>query len=409
MSLTHVKWSDTEYSLQEYVFKFRTCFPSIIKITEGFLGKQEIDSVSSSTIIRVHSLYNQKRIVAETRSGKLFSLPIKLTRLKFVLLQASSSTTNLLVPMTLEEILANSTLPVVVRTAKALSYKQKGETTEDEKMSELTLQDTYEESFLFGHPIDKGKIFTDEPIIVPMYMKELRLAVAEGLANGNIEEWSMVCEWLSKEVNNKGLTNVTFQEIFMLDKKDLSPQEPRYSSIEPIYIDISEINSDKTTPLDNKGRCNVYESHLIPELKEVQLKQAQHVNKTDSSAVKPGSPAIKPESPVYKPESLPHTTGSLTNKPTPTEPKTESPSVNSFTTINDVPKNLRNLTVKQISECLKLLNMSQYAEAFESSQVDGHLVYDLDDEMMKSCLGMNGLNVVKFKKFRDGWRPNLQG
>ncbi|PIO26620.1 hypothetical protein AB205_0068710 [Aquarana catesbeiana] len=84
MDLSEVKWSTFEYTLQGYVTDFQKSFPNIIKITEGFLGKQEIDSISSSTVIRVHSLYNQKRVTAETRSGKLFSLPVKLTRLKFL-------------------------------------------------------------------------------------------------------------------------------------------------------------------------------------------------------------------------------------------------------------------------------------------------------------------------------------
>ncbi|XP_072258161.1 uncharacterized protein [Pyxicephalus adspersus] len=356
MDLADVRWSASEYTLQEYVSKFQSSFPNIIKITEGFLGKQEIDSVSSSTVIRVHSLYNQSRITAETRSGKLFSLPIKMTRLKFLVPKVSSpvAALNNQIPMTLEEILPKYTLPVTVRTATVLSYKQKGDMkSQDEMLSELTLQDTYEEMFLFGHPIEKGKIFLGEPMIIPMYMTQLKLVVALGYKNGSVDKWHSLCEFLTQQVKNHGSTeNVSFEEILMLDKKDVNPQEPSYSTIEPIYIDINEINNDKKTPLNNNASRNVYQDPFV---------------------------------------------------------KTESPSGNSFKSIHDVPKDLHSLTVKQVCECLTFLNMSQYTKAFKESQVDGQLVYELNQEMMKSCLGMNGLNAVKFLKFRDGWRPNLQG
>ncbi|XP_075061346.1 uncharacterized protein LOC142149969 [Mixophyes fleayi] len=371
MDPAEVKWSATEYSLQDYVTTFKNCFPNIIKITEGFLGKQEIDSVSSSTIIRVNSLYNQQRVAALTKSGRLFSLPTKLTTVKFLVAQNDGPAKNpkLQLPVNLESILSKHNLPITIHSSKALSYKQKGDMkSQDEILSELTLQETYEEPFLFGHPIDKGKLFIEEPITVPMYMAELKLVVAVGFKDGNTGRWKEICDLLTKQVKNQGShANIVLDEIFMLDKKNLSPQDHMYNIIEPIYIDISEINTYKNKPLANKTRCNVYEMQPIQVPEQINKYQAQ--------------PAVK----------------------------TEDLKLKTFSTLNEIPTNLRNLTVQQVCECLKCLNMNQYVEAFQMAQVDGQLVYDLSPEMMKSCLGMNGLNVVKFLKFRDGWRPNLEG
>ncbi|XP_040199025.1 uncharacterized protein LOC120931538 [Rana temporaria] len=452
MDPAEVKWSAFEYTLQAYVTDFQKSFPNIIKITEGFLGKQEIDSISSSTVIRVHSLYNQRRVTAETRTGKLFSLPVKLKRLKFLVpsVKGPIGTLKHQNPMNLEDILAKYTLPVTIRTSKVLSYKQKGDMkSQDEMLSELMLQDTYEEMFLFGHPIDKGKFFVEEPIVIPMYMKELRLAVAMGYKDGNTDKWNSLCGLLTQQVNNQGNTaNATFEEIVLLDKRDVNPQEPSYSTIEPIYIDLNEINSDYKAPLDNKRSSNVYQFSLVSELKQVQQTQNKVMPKSPSvntpntiddipndlynltlNTVKPESPTaqpfkpildvpknlynftpntVRPESPTVQPLKPIHGPKDLYNL-TPKTVKPESPTVQSFRSIHDVPKDLRTLTVKQVCECLIFLNMNQYIQAFEASQVDGHLVYDLNQEMMKSCLGMNGLNCVKFLKFRDGWRPNLDG
>ncbi|XP_063301981.1 uncharacterized protein LOC134601426 [Pelobates fuscus] len=369
MDLSVVRWSSIEYNLQDYVATFYDSFPNIIKITEGFLGKQEIDSVSSSTVIRVHSVSSQRRIIAETKCGQILSLPYKLQSLKFLLPPESKPIQGFKVriPTTLEEILAKYSLPITVYSAKLLSYKEKGDIkAENGIVSELTLQDTYEESFLLGHPIDKGKIFVEEPIMVPMYMTELKLVVAVGLTDENNIKWKEMCEKLTFEVKSKGHSSeATFQEIFMLDKKNLSPQEPKYNSIEPIYIDISEVRKDSMVYLPNIGKLAVEEKHGT------------------LNAVK---------KPVNQLPAL----------------KSETPSASGFTTLSSIPADLHHLTVSQVCECLVLLNMSQYVKAFEGAQVDGQLLYDLDQEMMKGCLGMNGLNMAKLVKFRNGWRPNLQ-
>ncbi|XP_044139316.1 uncharacterized protein LOC122929718 [Bufo gargarizans] len=362
MDPADVKWTTTEFSLQGYVSTFRNAFPNIIKITEGFLGKQEIDSVSSSMVIRVYSYCMQQRVAAETKSGKLFSLPTKMARLKFLVAQDSGPVKALRLPLTLEYILSRYSLPITVRSISALSYKQKGDQkSQDEHFSELTLLDTYEENFVVGHPIDNGKIFTKEQIMIPMYMTELKLVVAVGLRNGDDKHWKNMCDMLTKQVKSQATANVTFEEIYMLDKKDISPQKPSYSTIEPIYIDISEVDNNSKTPLENKGK------YVVPQM------QSQPVvgNQSQDAA------------------------------------KTEISSASEFSSVNDVPKDLYNLNVSQVCQCLKLLNMNQYVEAFETAQVDGQLVYDLKPDMMKSCLGMNEFHIVKLLKFRDGWRPNI--
>ncbi|XP_053318617.1 uncharacterized protein LOC128490657 [Spea bombifrons] len=351
MDLSAVRWSSTEYTLHEYVSKFHDSLPNIIKVTEGFLGKQEIDSVSSGTVLRVHSVYNQKRVTAESKVGKLFSLPFNLQSLKFIVAADPAKGLKIQDPLTLEEILAKYTLPITVNLSKILSFKEKGElNSQNEQLFDLTLIDTYEESFLVGHIIDKGKLIIEDPIIVPMYMTQLKLVAAKGLKQGNNEKWKVICEKFTYEVKTKGKTNqATFEEIFLLDKKDLSSQVTEYSTIEPIYIDISVLQQNTIEYLPN--------------------------------------------------------TGTLTVEPT---EEAETQQATTFTKICDIPVDLRPLTVNQVCECLQLLNMKQYTATFKRAQVDGQLLYELDHDMMKNSLGMTALSSVKLSRFRDGWRPNLQ-
>ncbi|KAM8973886.1 uncharacterized protein RCH25_019419 [Pelodytes ibericus] len=355
MDLTSVRWSSIEYTLQDYLSTFYDCFPNIIKVTEGFLGKQEIDSISSSAVIRVHAVYTQKRVIAESKVGKLFSLPFKLENVKFLLVPQTDPVkgTRIQIPMTLEAILSKHSLPITVFSAKVLSVKEKGDTgSHNEMISELTLQDTYEETFLLGYPFDNGKLFLENPIMIPMYMTELKLVVAVGLMNGNSKQWKGMCEKLTTEIKSHGSTEqATYEEIFVLDKKNLSSKGLTYSSIEPIYIDISEMRINQMVHLPNTGKLTM---------------------KSEKSS------------------------------------KEAIQSTVNFSKLSDIPVDLHNLTVNQVGQCLVLLNMNQYVNAFQGAQVDGQLLYELDHEIMKSSLGMNGLNIVKLIKFRDGWRPNLQ-
>ena len=68
---------------------------------------------------------------------------------------------------------------------------------------------------------------------------------------------------------------------------------------------------------------------------------------------------------------------------------------------------LRNeLTVNEVCEWLTKLGLGQYVETFEQESVDGKLLLDVDEEMMKDLGISNALHRRKLTKFiRDGWIP----
>ncbi|XP_019632644.1 PREDICTED: uncharacterized protein LOC109476182 isoform X3 [Branchiostoma belcheri] len=76
-----------------------------------------------------------------------------------------------------------------------------------------------------------------------------------------------------------------------------------------------------------------------------------------------------------------------------------------FSSLSDVPTELSQLSIKQVSHCLQLLNMAEYVPRFERDQVDGNLMCDLDQEMLTE-MGVSRVHSMKLKKFINGWRPN---
>jgi len=69
------------------------------------------------------------------------------------------------------------------------------------------------------------------------------------------------------------------------------------------------------------------------------------------------------------------------------------------------PDDLGNLSVSKVSECLRLLNMGEHVETFESEQIDGQLFITLNEETLP-CLGViDKFQQQKLLKFIQGWRP----
>ncbi|KAJ1181783.1 hypothetical protein NDU88_006982 [Pleurodeles waltl] len=343
MDTAAIKWGAREYSLMEFVGKFETSFPVIIKITEGYLGKQEVDSISNSTILRVHSLYYQKRAIATSVSGKIFSLPLKLKTVQFCVGNSTHrKDRELQASFFLEDLLSQYSLPLTIVSSTDLSFKEKMSSKPKENVLDvLTVSETYEEHFLLGHPIEKETVQIETPIVIPMYMKDIKLVIAEGYLLDNTERWATVCKHYDRKVQAEGLLeHFMVEEIYLLDKNDVASKANTYDEIERIYIDI---------------HSSEFRRQLGP------------------------------------------------MKPVPEIPPDYS------TTLEEegLPADLHALDVQKVCDCLQLLNMAEYTEAFQREQIDGQLLYELEESIMESCLGMNKLHIIKLLKFRDGWRPNL--
>ena len=75
--------------------------------------------------------------------------------------------------------------------------------------------------------------------------------------------------------------------------------------------------------------------------------------------------------------------------------------------LREVPSDITSLTIIQIAECLSLLKMDKYREAFVESQVDGTLLVTLDETILREDFNMERLNARKLIAFaREGYRAS---
>lgn len=79
---------------------------------------------------------------------------------------------------------------------------------------------------------------------------------------------------------------------------------------------------------------------------------------------------------------------------------------NPYDLIAKVPLDLSGLSVTDVSNILKNLNMAQYSERFENELIDGNLLKQLGKSDLES-FHMESFHCKKLLNFIQGWRPQL--
>jgi len=73
----------------------------------------------------------------------------------------------------------------------------------------------------------------------------------------------------------------------------------------------------------------------------------------------------------------------------------------------DKYKEIREMSVCQLADCLRSLNMNKHAENFSENQIDGELFLCLEEDELKD-LELTKFEMKKLQRFKDGWRPKLE-
>jgi hypothetical protein len=73
----------------------------------------------------------------------------------------------------------------------------------------------------------------------------------------------------------------------------------------------------------------------------------------------------------------------------------------------EIPTRLESLSVEEVAQCLKLLNMKHYVEQFRKEHINGSLLITLTEDLLISLGVNNKLHRTKLLKFIEGWRPKI--
>uniref|UniRef100_UPI00358F2FC8 uncharacterized protein n=1 Tax=Myxine glutinosa TaxID=7769 RepID=UPI00358F2FC8 len=185
-----IRWTDKEYSLLEFEEQFACKLPIIIKVTDGYMGQQELDTISAETCVWIQCKLQQWRILAEDSTGTMFSIPLKLQKPKFYPLSQHGCKEE--GPFKLRSILIWKSLPLDVVTENEINS-----CVFDVPVlsGRLKLIKTCQVTFLLGYVInEKGILLTMHPMVIPTYIRPLKFTVAEGLLDDDPDEWQNFCD-----------------------------------------------------------------------------------------------------------------------------------------------------------------------------------------------------------------------
>ena len=76
-------------------------------------------------------------------------------------------------------------------------------------------------------------------------------------------------------------------------------------------------------------------------------------------------------------------------------------------TVDDIPENIDGLTVDDVCQCLRLLDMNDHIYDFKRHQIDGRLLDDMKETTLLSDFGFTPFNASKIMRFTRGWRPKI--
>ncbi|XP_048473253.1 uncharacterized protein LOC109936168 isoform X2 [Rhincodon typus] len=366
--------------------------PALPKFHERKEEKKQSVGVPQE-ILRIHSVYSQKRAIVESNNRTVLSIPVNLESVMFNVVHQKHKSG----PFTMKEVLLHFNLPVTITSTDNLTYREMNNPkSKDQELQQLSVKQIYEQEFLLGHSIiDNGKLSIQHPFVIPMYMKKIKLVIAEGFNGKRETEWNIICNHYKKIAKDIGnLDHLICTDITLLDKDELDLYAGQYSEIESTYVDLSRKKPDKEHEI-------IRPQQSLSETPKYCTIKSHGENKPE---IPPEPNAEMNCSQLGSTATLRRNTGPLF-KFSHRSCNMQTPETKHIVSMNEVPDDIQHLNVDEVCDCLNLLNMGMYIEIFQSQQVDGRLLFDLDRDMMLNTFGMSNFHIVKLIRFREGWRP----
>ena len=167
-----------------------------------------------------------------------------------------------------------------------------------------------------------------------------------------------------------------------------------------LYPDLPVINSENTPNPSQENLDQGTKSSLKKKISGLFKKAAP---KSAPRTTESPSIAFQPTSSASISESQPIATSSCY---APTPSLSTSPSV--FSSSLDFPDDLRSLSVSEVGDCLRKLNMERHVDTFDSNLIDGEMLLTLNEELLSSLGVSNMFEQKKIIKFIRGWRPKTK-
>ncbi|CAC5422433.1 unnamed protein product [Mytilus coruscus] len=367
----------------------------------------------------------------------------------------------------LHEVIAKHKLPVEVKCDTVVEPEitlkgRKARLTGDIRFKLIHESDL---KYMYGNPVNKGQLYRNV-VSIPYHMTGLTLSVITGLENGNQDYWASILHSMTYTADNYikfdgqmgGNDFLTFStspkapmeyDFIETNKSDLTTNRkkvPTYVSTKSSIQDehfYEEIPADsvKSEQLNISNRTKVssedsditettnlpYENLDKISISNRTIMSSEDCDNTEISNL-PYENLKKHSTVIVKSDSVDLQTmaTNTTNdfafenreyQNTPTSESTNfdyeikkeldktSRKINIVNTIS-CPPDVENLSVQELGQYLHVLNLGKHEESLSDALIDGSLIKELDENILREEFGFTRFEAIKLMKFaRDGYLP----
>ncbi|XP_041361066.1 uncharacterized protein LOC121377223 [Gigantopelta aegis] len=407
------------YTLRDFFEDHQRNLPKLIMVTQGYYGGVDIETFCAGQIIRVHTYTKQKRIIAKDANNRDISIPIDYP-LKFKLIETSQKATfhGLKLKsgkgskeLALKEIMSEAQLPLQVELALPPGYTFDVGSRQERSSSfgVITLTGEYDETYLLANSIHSG--YLDPNIaLIPLYLKDVLVSTVDGIEKKTPDQFSRFVEGLDFAAKNFTYDlNVGNQDIAIYSPLSVKSNN-EYDYIAP--VELFKV-SKKHKPREDHVYHDLGDSStgLVSDVKGVISELKTTLSRPKRPAPVPApKPTVPKRDPVLRRNSETSATidenhkyvndiGRAVVQPFEVHKKTEEVSVEE--------KPIEKLTIQELGQKLKALKLDKYVKAFSNEGIDGSLLVEFNEDILKDNFKLSAIESIKLMKFaRTGHIPH---
>ncbi|XP_041360528.1 uncharacterized protein LOC121376822 [Gigantopelta aegis] len=412
------------YTMREFYDEHQKHLPKLIVVTQGYDGGVDLDTMGMGQVMRVHSACTQTRVVAKDGTGRTITIPVDYPLPFRVCKQTNKTERGTL----LSDVLADHVLPVEVEFACPRDYMfDVGYSQASAKsFGKITLSSLYDETYCIANCIYDG-VLEPQTVLIPLYLQKVLVSTVVGIKGRTREQFLQFLH--DTEQAAKGIIHVgkTGNENIAMYKKvdvDKSKSENVYETFEPEKF-FRFAKSEEYCTLQTQTPTGEA-THMMPgteqETRPPELppryKETEGAFKT-SSLLKPDYYCtvgdVKPKVPQRTSLRLPQQTSSGdTNKVKVNYVNDIGRAVVSPYGVGSSPqreaqtreKRVEELTIDELGDKLKALKLDRHVESFRDERIDGCLLTEFDQSVLRDEFKFTQLETIKLMKFiRTGHVP----
>ncbi|KAK3749213.1 hypothetical protein QZH41_006333 [Actinostola sp. cb2023] len=386
MEFDSIKWDEPVYTLKEFIKAFE--LPQIVCVRDGYFDIKEITTLSTHQVMTLHNVKKCRMLkgLSELKQDEQLSIPVntqgaiellsdKLPKKSKMYKSIKAAKNDSAKMVDIIDVESHCNFPCTVKIHGHSMTKdnvdERSQSLDLSTLGRIKLLGAYDYVKLIASIHHMGKVSVMQ---VPIDL-EITVAAAKG-AQQKESSYQSLC----KEIHD----NTQFQQLDGVDQLDYVKMGNDEDSVDNIY-DYIDLRYLELPPSPERTTST----------KPLPVRPKPRTTSIRTTTTKPPPVLPKPRTTSMESE----TPSLQSSSSSPTHSQTDRLGFN-------IPESLEKLSVEEVANCLRYLHMEAYVEKFQAELIDGAMLVELNEEMLRDSLGVtNKLHQKKLMMLVNGWRP----